>query len=376
MEVTFDLDHNATTPVDPRVLERFLEVEAGCPHNAGSPHAGGRRARAVLEEARAAAAAAAGVEPDDVVFVASCSEANNIAVAGLGDPEKPVLLAPVEHKSVAEPAARRGTVGWEVDACGKALVTSPSCSIGLVCLTHAQGEIGTLQPVIDAARCARDAGVPLHVDAAQTIGRTPIESVLRVADSVSVSSHKFGGLRGASLWIVRGASPRPLLVGGRQEGGLRPGTVSPSLAAATALAFELAIAETEARAREMTAARQAFEEELLAAVPHRRVTPADALPNTVTVQFEGVDGRALLPALDLAGVRASQGSACSSGSPEPPAVLRAMGFSAEAARQCVRFATSPGTSPDSARNAALAVAAVVRRLRSTAGGGKSLAQPS
>ncbi len=376
MEGPFDLDHNATTPVDPRVLERFLEVETACPHNAGSPHAGGRRARAVLEEARAAAASAAGVDPDDIVFVSSCSEANNIAVLGLGDPHRPVLLAPVEHKSVAEPAARRGTIDWGVDASGAAIITPAPDAVGLVCLTHAQGEIGTLQPVLDAAVCAREAGVPLHVDAAQTAGRVPLADVLRVADSISVSSHKFGGLRGGSLWIVRGTPPRPLLVGGGQEGGLRPGTVSPSLAAATALAFELALGETETRKRAMEAALSAFEEELDRSIPCTRVTPAHALPNTVTLRFEGLDGRALLPALDLAGVRASQGSACSSGSPEPPVVLRAMGFSAEAARQCVRFATSPGTSPDSARNAALAVAAVVRRLRSTAGGGKSLAQPS
>ena len=371
MEGPFDLDHNATTPVDPRVLERFLEVEAACPHNPGSPHAGGRRARAVLEEARAAAADAAGVAPDEVVFVASCSEANNIAIAGLGDPGLPVLLAPVEHKSVAEPAARRGTSMWDVDAMGTAIVRSPGVPIGLVCLTHAQGEIGTLQPIADGAACARDAGVPLHVDAAQTVGRVPLDEVLPVADSVSVSSHKFGGLRGASLWIVRGTPPRPLLVGGGQESGLRPGTVSTSLAAATALAFELALQEADERARGMEAARQAFEEELLGLVRCTRVTPPHALPNTVTIHFADVDGRALLPALDLAGVRASQGSACSSGSPEPPAVLRAMGFDPDAARQCVRFATSPRTNTDSARRAARAVAAVVSRLRSTAGGGKS-----
>lgn len=371
MEGPFDLDHNATTPVDPRVLERFLEVESACPHNAGSPHAGGRRARAVLEDARASAASAAGVEPDDVVFVSCCSEANNIAVAGLGAPELPVLLAPVEHKSVAEPAGRRGTLAWAVDARGTAVVTQPSEPIGLVCLTHAQGEIGTIQPIAQAAECARQAGVALHVDAAQTVGRVPIDEVLRVADSISVSSHKFGGLRGASLWIVRGDTPRPLLVGGGQEGGIRPGTVSPSLAAATALAFELALAETGARARAMGDARRAFEEELFSAVRCTRVTPEHALPNTVTVRFEGVDGRALLPALDLAGVRASQGSACSSGSPEPPAVLRAMDYTPDEARQCVRFATSPGTDSEIARRAARAVAAVVERLRSTASGGKS-----
>jgi cysteine desulfurase len=371
MEGPFDLDHNATTPVDPRVLERFLEVESSCPHNAGSPHAGGRRARAVLEDARASAAQAAGVEPDDVVFVSSCSEANNIAVAGLGAPGLPVLLAPVEHKSIAEPASRRGTVGWEVDATGAAVVVQPNAPIGLVCLTHAQGEIGTIQPIAQAAACAREAGVALHVDAAQTVGRVPLDEVLRVAESVSVSSHKFGGLRGASLWIVRGVAPRPLLVGGGQEAGLRPGTVSPSLAAASALAFELALAEVEARARGMGEARRAFEAELFSAVRCTRVTPGEALPNTLTVRFDGVDGRALLPALDLAGVRASQGSACSSGSPEPPAVLRAMGYTPDEARQCVRFATSPRTSSEIARMAARTVAAVMDRLRSTAGGGKS-----
>jgi cysteine desulfurase len=359
-----DLDHNATTPVDPRVLERFVAVERACPGNPGSPHSAGRRARAALEDARSQAAAALGVAADEVVFVASCSEANNLAVRGLGALDRPVLLADeVEHKSVREPARRRGLVRWAVDRSGRAQVAPPAQPVGLICLCHGQGEVGSLQPVAAAAALAAELGVPLHVDAAQTLGRLPLGEVLGSAASVAVSAHKIGGLRGASAWVVRGPRPEPLLVGGGQEGGLRPGTPSPALAAATALAIELAIAETGPRAAAMRAAREAFVQTLSAAITCTLLTPEEGLPNTATFHFDSIEGRALLPALDLHGVRASQGSACASGTPEPPEVMVAMGWSPADAGRCVRFATSWRTSIESAREAARRVAAVVERLR-------------
>lgn len=358
-----DLDHNAGTRVDPRVLDRFLAVEAACPANPGSPHAGGRRSRAVLEEARAEVAVALEVPADAVVFVGSGTEANNLVVAGAGALDRPVLLAEVEHKSILEPGRRRGIVRWAVDGSGVAIVAQPAEPVGLVCLSHAQGEVGSIQPVAAAAAVADAAGAPLHVDAAQTLGRLDVREVVRCANSIAFSAHKAGGLRGASVLVVRGEPPRPMLVGGGQERGLRPGTVSPSLAAATALAVRLAIEEWPSRGTAMRAARDAFRDALLAAVDAELLTPSTALPNTATFAFDRLDGRMLLPALDLAGVLCSQGSACSSGSPEPPAVLLAMGRDGDAARRCVRFATSIHTTIDDAREAARRVAAVVTRLR-------------
>ncbi|MCC6785397.1 MAG: aminotransferase class V-fold PLP-dependent enzyme [Planctomycetes bacterium] len=362
-----DLDHDATTPVDPRVLARFLEVEREAPGNPGSVHALGRRARAALEEARAELADALRIPTDAVVFLASGTEANHLAVRGLGDPRLPLLASAVEHKSVLAAASERGLREWGLDRCGRAVVRPVEGRVGMLALAQAQGELGSVQPVAAAAALARELGVPLHVDAAQSLGRIQHELVLRDADTVAISAHKLGGLRGGSALLVLRARPRPLLRGGGQEGGLRAGTASPSLAAATARAVALAVGELASRATAMAAARDAFLAELRALVDCAPlVPPAECLPNTTMLCFDGVDGRALVLALDLAGVLASQGAACSSGSPEPPAVLRAMGLGELESRRCVRFSTAASTTVDDAREAAQRVARVVLALRAHA----------
>lgn len=337
---THHLDHNATTPVDERVLECFVAVERDCPANPGSLHAPGRRARAVVEDARARIAAALRCAADDVFFTSGGTESNNLAVRGLGDPSLPVLCAELEHPSVLVPAQQRGTLLWGVGPDGRAIVAAPAGPVGLVAVVHGQNEVGTLQDVASAADLAAGLGVPLHVDAAQTLGRVDLAPVVAVAHSLSLSPHKCGGLRGIGVLLARsgGAGLRPLLMGGGQEHGIRPGTQSAALCASAALCTELAVAEQAGRAQAMAAARDAFLAALAGTgVAHRVLTPAASLPNTLMVHFPGVDGRTLLPALDLAGIQASQGSACSSGSPTPPRVLTAMGMEAEAARACVRF---------------------------------------
>ena len=218
-----------------------------------------------------------------------------------------------------------------------------------------------------AAELAAKMQVPMHVDAAQTLGRVPLDEVLRCATSVALSPHKSGGLRGCAVLVVRNAERtlRPLLVGGGQEHTLRPGTVSPSLAAATALAIELAIVECHDRARAMAAVRQQFLDAIRAAdVSHRLLTPLLAsVPNTAMIAFDHVDGRNLLPALDLIFVAASHGSACSSGSPQPPAVLLAMGLSESLARSCVRFSFDHRSDAEMGARAGRCVADVLSRLQ-------------
>jgi cysteine desulfurase len=362
------LDHNACTPVDPRVLDRFLAVERRCPANPDSLHAAGRRARAELDDARERAAAALRVAPREICFVSGGTEANNLAVLGAGDPSLPVLLAPCEHASVREPAARRGSLAWKLRPDGSAVVAAPAVPIGLVTLVHGQSEIGTLQPIGAAAACARSCGVPFHVDAAQTLGRVPLDEVLALAQTVSLSVHKAGGLRGSSVLVCRGGANtlRSLLAGGGQEDGLRPGTPSPSLAAATALAIELAVAECAGRAAAMAAARNAFLQAVAARARIEALTPDHSLPNTLLLRCLLVDGRLLLPALDVAGVAASQGAACSSRSPEPPPVLRAIGLDDEAARACVRFSFSHRTTIADAHSAGEIVGTTFARLQEQA----------
>ncbi len=364
------LDHAAATPVDPRVLDVFVDVERRCAGNPASLHAAGRAARQALESARGEAAHALGVPANGVWFVSGGTEANVTIVRGSGVVDRPVLLAPaIEHPSVAAAAERwRGVVGWAVTPDGRAAVVDPEAPIGLVCLAHAQSEIGTVQPVEAAAAVARRAGVPLHVDASQTLGRLPLTPVLAAADTVALSAHKAGGLRGCTVLVApRGAVFAPLLVGGGHERGRRAGTPSPGLAAATARAIRLAVEERAERAAAMAAARAALVAAVRAGAGPGAVTVvggdgAEHMPNIATLCFERVDGRALLPALDLLGVHASQGTACSSGSPEPPLVLRSMGMDVARSRRCVRFSVSHRTTLDEVREAARRIVSAVVRL--------------
>lgn len=355
-------DHNACTPVDPRVLARFSEVESACHGNPGSLHGAGRRARGVVEAARCAVADTLGVDVDHVFFVSGGTEANNLAILGTGDLDLPVLAAAVEHPSVLAAAGQRGLVEWLVNADATAQIATPTEPVGLLTLTHGQNEVGSLQPIAEASELAGTSGVPLHVDASQTLGRCELDEVLRDADSITLSTHKAGGLRGCAVLIDKNPSTRPILFGGTQQLARRPGTESTSLIAATAMAVELAVAERQQRAEQMRLARDAFLESLdLDSI--RVLTPAHSLPNTAMLMFDGVDSRELLPALDMAGVEASQGSACSSGSPTPPPVLLAMGLSEEDARSCVRFSFSQHASTEDTADGARIVKTVIQGLR-------------
>jgi cysteine desulfurase len=328
---TWFCDHNAGGPVDPEVLELFLATERRCPGNPASVHAVGRRTRAALEDARQRLASAFGITPDDVVFTSGGTEAANLAVQGLGDESLPVAAAPVEHAAVWEPAQLRGVVPWNVGADGVAHIIEPSQEVGLLCLVHAQSELGSLQSVAVAAKLAEALAVPLFVDAAQTLGRLPLRPVVDDGAIVALSPHKAGGLRGHGVLLGRELHGRlrPQLRGGGQESGLRPGTQNPALAIANVFAIERALAAAPTHAATMAAAT---------GVEHRLLTPlAHSLPNTAMLHFPGVDGRSLVPALDLAGVQASHGAACSSGAPTPPRVLQAIGLDTLTARACVRF---------------------------------------
>jgi cysteine desulfurase len=361
---SFFCDANAGSPVDPEVLACFLEIERACPGNPASSHAPGRRARAVLEAARARIATALQVDVDDVLFTSGGTESANLAVRGLGDPDLPVLLGEVEHPAVMEPARERGVVLWQLDGSGAVVVADPGQDVGLVSLVHAQSELGTLQPVHEAAELSKQLRVPMFVDAAQTLGRVSLGGILSSADAVALSPHKCGGMRGHGVLIVRELTTtlRPLVRGGGQEHGLRPGTQSPALAAANALAIEQATNELAMRTANMAAMRQAFLRGLLAThVEHEVLTPLDAsVPNTVMLRFPHVDGRILLPTLDLAGIHASHGSACSSGAPTPPRILVAMGLDETAARTCVRFSFGWRDDPETFEHAGRRVGEVVR----------------
>jgi cysteine desulfurase len=360
-------DANAGAPVLPEVLDEFCAVERRCPANPASAHTAGRRARGELEQARERIAAALRVTSNDVLFTSGGTEAANLAVRGLGDATLPVLLGDLEHPAVREAAAQRGALSWQVDASGAVIVTEPDRPIGLVALVHAQSEVGTLQPVIQAAEIARTRAVPLLVDAAQSLGRVALDDVFAAGAVTALSPHKAGGLRGHGVLAGSGLHGllRPLMHGGGQELGLRPGTQSPALAAANALAIELAVRTCATRAATMRDNRAAFLDALrTTGCEHRILTPLEhSIANTVMVCFFDVDGRNLLPALDLAGVQASHGSACSSGSPTPPRILTSMAIEESLARACVRFSFDWFERREACAQVGRVVGDVVLRLR-------------
>jgi cysteine desulfurase len=359
------LDHNASSPLVPAAREAMLALgEAG---NPSSEHAAGRRARGALEAARRAVADAVGVRPAEVCFTSGATEANNLALFGTALSGGHIVTTPIEHVSVLGPVReleRRGTrVTWlPVDAEGRVTVEGVAAALrpdtALVSIGWANGEIGAVQPIAEIAAVCRARGVLLHVDAAQAVGRVPVQA--GDIDLCTISAHKLGGPVGIGALVVRrGVGLRPLLRGGEQERGLRPGTEN----AAAAAGFAAAIA-TAGWAGGLAALRDRLWDGIAAIGGVRRHGPRDGgLPNTLNVGIDGLVGETVVAALDLEGVCASVGSACAAGSGEPSAVLRAIGCDDVTARGGVRFSLGPRTTAGEVDAAAAALRRVVERAR-------------
>jgi len=363
------LDHNATAPLVQPARDAMAAAldEFG---NASSAYAQGRRARAVLEGARRELAAVAGVQPRDVCFTSGGTESNNAALFGMIDPASSheVVLAPHDHSSVVESAReleRRGAkLCWlPVDAEGRvdvaAVADAISESTRLVSVGWANNEIGTVQDCQAIAELCRDRGVVFHTDAVQGFGKVSMQ--LPDADLISITAHKLGGPKGIGALVRRrNLELRPLLFGGSQERGWRPGTenvVGATGFAAAALAAGDAGTWTDALRERLWRALEPI------AGVERYSPAAGCLPNTLLVGFAGLRGESVVAALDLEGVAVSVGSACAAGSGEPSHVLRALGYDDERARSAVRFSTGRATTADEIDRVGDIVATVVARMR-------------
>ena len=353
------LDHNATSPLRPEVRAKWLEELDALGGNPSAVHASGRRARAVIDEARERVAAVLEVAEEDVIFTSGGTESNNLAIVGTLSQEAPpagLLTTPLEHPSVLETARSMEEAGYElvlaeVDAEGRIDAHATAAlaerhGVRLVSVMAANNEIGVVSPLEDlGAALARlgDARPRFHVDAVQWLGRGPFTPRAWQADLVSLSAHKVGGPLGVGVLIARGATPlAPILTGGGQEAGLRSGTENAPALAAAALAIEMAVCERAQSVERIGALTRSLWTELHAAFPDARLLgpPIDApdrLPNTLNVSFADVDGRALVARLDMAGLEASAGSACASGSLEASHVLLALGLDEERARAGLRL---------------------------------------
>ena len=345
------LDHAATTPCRPEAVEAMLPALADGGYNPSSTHAEGRRARALLDGARARAAAAIGCRPREIAFTGSGTEADNIAIAGVakarGAEGRHAVTAATEHHAVLHAFDALRDEGWEVTVLpvdGAGLVSAERFEAALrpetvlASIMLANNEIGTVAPVARLAAIAHARGVVFHTDAVQAPGLLPVDVAALGVDLLTLSAHKFYGPKGVGLLYIREGTPlAPVVHGGGQEFGLRSGTENVAGIVGLSVALELAVAEQPANEARIGALRDALQAGVLAAIPGVRVHGAGAprLPNNLNLGIAGVDAQALLVRLDLEGIAASAGSACTAGSVKPSHVVAALG--GEAGEGVVRF---------------------------------------
>jgi cysteine desulfurase len=378
------LDYNATTPVDPRVLEAMLPYFSEIYGNPGNGyHRQGRLAEKAIQVAREQVAALLGAEPHEILFTSGATESNNLAIGGLAGmrqvgPRRRIVTTAVEHKAVLLPIDRLRQQGWDVvilpvDPFGRVDLAAAKAAIDettlLVSIHAANNEIGTLQPIQEIAAIAHEQGALLHTDAAQAVGKLPLDVAEWGVDLLSASAHKLYGPKGIGALFVRGGVRRiplePLAVGGGQESGLRPGTPNVPAIVGFGAACRIAAEEVGAEAGRLRALRDRFEHHLGQGIPGLRMNghPTERLPNTSSLIFPGVEADALL--LNLPSVMMGTGSACTSGAIEPSHVLQAIGLGRDEAYQTVRASLGRFTSEEDVDSAA---AGIVEGWRSMAVG--------
>jgi cysteine desulfurase len=375
------LDHNATTPLDPRVRAAMLPWLGERWGNPSSAHGFGQAARNGVEEAREKVAALLGARPPEIVFTASGTEANNAVlfeVARRVGYRGHLVISRLEHPSIRESAARLEAAGMAVSrvAPGPDGVVPAEAVLGalqgdtrLVCLMLANNELGTLQPVAAVAAACRERGVPVLTDAVQAVGKIPVTALELGVDYLTLGAHKFGGpLGAAALWVRKGVPLDGHLVGGSQERHRRAGTENVPALVGLGEAAALARAEIAERGAWLASLRDRFEKglrEIPGAVVHCAAAPR--LPNTSNVALPGVDAQALLIRLDLAGYAVSTGAACASGAVEPSATLLALGLPAAEALSSLRVSFGPANTPQEVDGFLAALAAESAALRARTG---------
>ncbi|MDP2833982.1 MAG: cysteine desulfurase family protein [Pseudomonadota bacterium] len=377
MSAPIYLDYNATTPVDPRVLEAMLPWLRDGFGNPSSDHVYGRRAKAAVENAREQVAELIGARPGEIVFASCASEANNLALLGAARAlreggRRGLLFSAVEHPSVAQPMRHLAETGWSaeelpVDTTGRvdpahaaAVITA---EVALVSLMLANNEVGTIQPVRAVADLAHAAGALMHVDAAQAVGKMAVDVDALGCDLLTLAGHKFYAPKGVgALYVRSGTLLQPIQYGAGHEGGLRPGTENVPHIVALGEAARLAREELEAESVHVRALRDDLHTRLASAIPGLLLNGHDheRLPGTLNVSFPGLNGWQLLAATsDLA---ASTGSACHAGQHSASGVLGTMGLSDERAAGAVRLSLGRFTTAAEIEPAAAALIAAWRQI--------------
>jgi cysteine desulfurase len=375
------LDNHATTRTDPRVVAAMLPYFTEHYGNSASvSHRFGWEAAEAVETARAQVAEAIGAEPREIIFTSGATESNNLAIKGLVYASRRrgnhIITAAAEHKAVLDPLKRLAREGFTLtvlpcDEYGSVSAEAVASEITentiLVSIMAANNEVGTLNPISEIGTLCHERSIIFHTDAAQAIGKVPVDVQADRIDLLSLCAHKFYGPKGIGALYVRRRDPQvrlhPLLDGGGHERGLRSGTVPVALVVGLGAAIELAVSLREEEAAQTHVLRESLHAGIVDRVSETRLNghPARRLPGNLNLSFAGVDGEALMMA--MRDVAVSSGSACSSANPEPSHVLLAMGLDEDLARASLRFGVGRFNTAPEIATAIEAVAAAANRLR-------------
>jgi len=351
------LDHNATTPLDPRVLEAMLPVLREGFGNPSSLHWFGQQARAAVDIAREQVASLIGASPGEIVFTASGTEADNTALRGSAaaarEPRRKIVTTTIEHHAGAGGVVDLDDLRAKADA-----------RTALVAMMLANNETGIVEPVAEAVRVAREHGALVHCDAVQAVGKITVDVRALDVDTLALSAHKIYGPKGVgALYVKRGTRLKAFVRGGSQERNRRAGTENVAGIVGLGRAAELAREEMAGEAARLAGLRDRLEARLLALPGALRNGEGPRVPNTTNLSFAEVEAESLVMALDMAGLAVSTGAACAAGAVEPSHVLRAMGLPLERVQASLRFSLGRTTTAEQVDRAAEIVAEAVDRQR-------------
>ncbi|HHV62887.1 MAG TPA: cysteine desulfurase NifS [Firmicutes bacterium] len=374
------LDHAATTPMRPEVLDAMLPYLKDRFGNPSSIHSFGREARKALDEARDKIAAIIGAGPDEIIFTSGGTEADNSAIKGIAlarrDKGNHIITSSIEHHAVLDSCKALEKQGFKVtylpvDQYGlvrpedvRSAITDETI---LISIMHANNEVGTIEPIAEIARVAREKGVYFHTDAVQTVGQIPVNVEDLGVDMLSLSAHKFYGPKGVgALYVRKGVRALPFMHGGGQERGRRAGTENVPGIVGMAYALELAVKEMDENIKKVSGLRDALIRGVTERIDHVRVNghPVKRLPGNASFCFEFVEGESILLNLDMKGIAGSSGSACTSGSLEPSHVLLAMGLPHEIAHGSLRLTLGRDNTMEQVRYVLDVLPEIISKLRS------------